>query len=93
MCGSCGQNMMESDGCTHRYISFNDDKDWYKRDTKTFDGERCFDCNTKEGHTHHRGCDEERCPKCGGQLITCDCINGNTIIAVELPEGVTLVEA
>ena len=34
---------------------------------------RCGDCGTKEGELHLPGCDMERCPFCGNQLITCDC--------------------
>jgi len=34
---------------------------------------RCHDCNAKEGQYHELGCDMERCPFCGGQLISCDC--------------------
>jgi len=33
----------------------------------------CHDCGTKEGRLHIPGCDMERCPRCGGQLISCDC--------------------
>lgn len=33
----------------------------------------CHDCNTPIGGLHHPGCDMETCPKCGRQLITCDC--------------------
>ena len=33
----------------------------------------CHDCNTPLGGYHHPGCDNERCPICGGQLISCDC--------------------
>jgi hypothetical protein len=36
-------------------------------------GERCNDCNALYGYYHHYGCDNERCPKCGRQLIICDC--------------------
>ena len=30
-------------------------------------------CRARPGHYHHVGCDAERCPVCGGQLISCDC--------------------
>lgn len=33
----------------------------------------CHDCAVPEGQLHERGCDMERCPFCGGQLISCDC--------------------
>jgi len=33
----------------------------------------CHDCGATEGQIHQFGCDMERCPFCGGQLITCDC--------------------
>jgi hypothetical protein len=32
----------------------------------------CHDCGVKEGHVHLPGCDMERCPFCGHQLITCE---------------------
>jgi hypothetical protein len=34
---------------------------------------RCSDCNVMPGGVHHPNCDQEQCPKCGGQLISCDC--------------------
>jgi hypothetical protein len=30
----------------------------------------CGDCGTKEGQLHILGCDMERCPFCGNQLIS-----------------------
>ena len=33
----------------------------------------CHDCGVKEGEIHKYGCDTERCPFCGMQLITCNC--------------------
>lgn len=33
----------------------------------------CHDCDCKEGEYHTPGCDMERCPFCGGQLISCNC--------------------
>ncbi len=34
---------------------------------------KCHDCGVEEGQLHEFGCDMERCPFCGGQLISCDC--------------------
>lgn len=35
--------------------------------------QKCGDCGVKEGSLHELFCDNEPCPFCGGQLITCDC--------------------
>ena len=35
---------------------------------------RCTECGVKKGGIHHPNCSQEICPKCGGQLIRCDCI-------------------
>jgi len=46
----------------------------YNRNTSYYDhNARCHDCGiiNKKGHLHKLGCDVERCPKCGRQLISC----------------------
>jgi len=34
----------------------------------------CHDCGAKPGEYHKSGCDVERCPFCGRQLISCSCV-------------------
>lgn len=78
-CQDCQQEMTnpKTSTCTHGLIQINGKI--YVRNTIYFDkNERCHDCNivNKEGNIHHDGCAVERCPKCGGQLLSCNCVKG-----------------
>jgi len=73
ICPDCGQEMHTADTCTKTQIVLAGQT--YERSREHF-GEpsgRCLDCGIKHGGVHHLGCDVERCPKCGLQLIGCDC--------------------
>lgn len=36
--------------------------------------ETCADCGVRSGELHDLFCTKERCPFCGGQLASCECI-------------------
>jgi len=86
ICKHCGKQMNQADGCDHPYFVTSDGT-YVLRSTEHWcpPGGRCFDCGAKHGHIHHDGCDNERCPLCGGQAISCGC--DLVMVAKQKPEN------
>lgn len=82
-CQCCNRDMIEAYGCDYspiihhgkkyRPIKVGDPGDIYYGKEKS----RCGDCGAITGHYHHVGCDLERCPVCGEQLISCGCADSD----------------
>ena len=87
-CSYCKLEMKEADSCTLPFLV--DFKQvHYKRSKAHFKepSGRCGDCSIKHGGIHHFGCDVERCPKCGYQLITCSCWEKKLYLTNVVPKG------
>lgn len=74
-CRWCDLEMTDKVSCTHGPYEFSEgqslppvpvSQEWANSGF-------CGDCLAPVGGLHHPGCDAERCPKCGGQLISCEC--------------------
>lgn len=80
-CKYCGKDMLTAKGCIripikHRGKEYEPIRVGTPGDfVEGRPGMRCHDCNAAYGEYHHPGCDAERCPVCGGQLISCGCID------------------
>lgn len=72
-CGHCGREMVDGGHCRggidESVIPNLSEFPHLKRELHN-----CHDCGVAPGAHHHPGCDVERCPRCGGQAIGCDCI-------------------
>jgi ssDNA-binding Zn-finger/Zn-ribbon topoisomerase 1 len=90
ICRDCGKEMKKAKTCTKNVLlitSKSGELEHYKRNSVYFDvNEKCHDCGieNKKGNYHHYGCDMERCPKCGGQLISCGCFEGKEVSVIEI---------
>lgn len=60
--------------CPDKYVQYGTEF-WLKNGKDHFNEETCHDCgiSTKGESFHHTNCDNERCPKCGGQMLSCGC--------------------
>lgn len=80
VCRFCNKEMLSAQSCVRVPIKYKgkeyepirfgeEGKIWISEDKK------CHDCGVGIGGFHHPGCDAERCPICGGQLISCGCLS------------------
>ena len=77
-CSDCNKEMLSprTTTCTMNTIVIGGNN--YRRNSTYFDiNKKCHDCGivNKRGNYHHFGCDIERCPICGNQLISCGCLD------------------
>lgn len=76
-CRACGQEMKNHVSCTKNEEVEMDVGGHYKTiPYPESEKNDCHDCGCPPGGHHHPGCDMERCPACGGKLISCGCLEG-----------------
>lgn len=74
VCDDCGQEMLTAAGCTVDVLIIQNERfERHRVSGPTGRNRRCGDCGAQPRRFHHLGCDVERCPRCGRQLLSCGC--------------------
>ncbi|MDW7651751.1 MAG: hypothetical protein SCK29_07200 [Bacillota bacterium] len=82
ICENCGQVMSSAKSCvseplrhkfssTYAKIPYGQESLKNTGRKKTDLNHRCIDCGVRIGGYHHKDCDQEQCPICGGKRIHC----------------------
>lgn len=70
-CEDCKTEMVPGGKCTVKFYQLKNNKKIKRLLYNDPDGNNCHDCNVASGSYHHSGCDWEKCPNCGIQMISC----------------------
>jgi hypothetical protein len=75
VCGYCDQEMLEVDGCTTDWDTIAYGLEPELDGVAVLRPERCRDCGARLGRSHHPRCCVAACSLCGGQAISCACLD------------------
>lgn len=82
-CETCDRRMERGGSCVPSggAIPFGSETRW------EWPGDTCHDCGVGRGNFHHRSCDAEQCPLCGGQRLSCGCTPESALVRAQLGFG------
>lgn len=100
ICHDCSLDMSDRVSCTGTTLVVGGRVLRRRRATRRYGHQGCGDCAAPPRGYHHLGCDLEPCPACGGQLLSCGCLDGGwelrdgsgRLLAREGPDPALLAE-